>query len=86
MFFTHSCLFRYHRLLHLHPKFLLSSKADSDRTGLISVVTFKPIRLGQENSCGLHYKNTHTHEKKKGKREKKSPEATWADLQDSANK
>lgn len=60
--------------VHLHNKFFGSSKVESERAGLLSIVAFKPIRLGQENSCGLRCKN------------KKSPEAPRADLQGCANK
>lgn len=60
--------------VHLHNKFFLSSKVESDGAALLSIVAFKPIRLEQENSCGLRCKS------------KKSPEAPRADLQGCANK
>lgn len=60
--------------VHLHNKFFRSSKVESERAVLLSIVAFKPIRIGQENSCGLRCKN------------KKSPEAPRADLQGCANK
>lgn len=37
--------------------FFLSSKVESVQALLLSIVAFKPIRLGQENSCGLRCKN-----------------------------
>lgn len=60
--------------VHLHNIFFLSSKVESDGAVLLAIVALKPIRLGQENSCGLRCKN------------KKSPEAPRADLQGCANK
>lgn len=49
--------------------FAQAGRLTSERASLIAVVAFKPIRLGQENSCGLHYKNKNkTRRKKRGKK------------------
>lgn len=51
--------------------FAQAGRLTSERASLIAVVAFKPIRLGQENSCGLHYKNKNkTRRKKRGKKKK----------------